>query len=264
MSVEIKTLRDVEALRVVGRMAAETLMLAGAALRAGMTTADIDRIVHEDTIRRGARPSQLGYHGFPRSVCTSRNEVVCHGIPGPERIEDGDIINIDVTSLYGGFHGDTSATFYVGKPSPEARHVVEVSRRCLARGIAQIREDARLGDIGAAIEELARSEGCSVVREIVGHGIGRSMHMAPSVAHVGTRGSGLRLRAGMVFTVEPIINLGGPEVEFLADGWTVVTRDRSLSAQFEHTVVVTKRGCEILTARPGPLVNSEELAGSPA
>jgi methionyl aminopeptidase len=260
MSVEIKSLRDVQAMRVVGRMAAETLMVAGAALRPGMTTEEIDRIVHEDTIRRGALCSQLGYHGFPRSVCTSRNHVVCHGIPGPERLEDGDIINVDVTSYFGGYHGDTSATFYVGKPSPEARHVVEVSRRCLALGIAEVREDARLGDIGAAIQAFAESEGCSVVREIVGHGIGRTMHEAPSVPHVGRRGSGLRLRAGMVFTIEPMVNLGGPEVEMLDDGWTWVTRDRSLSAQFEHTVVVTKRGCEILTARPGPLVNSEEFA----
>lgn len=265
MSVEIKSARDIEAMRVVGRMAAETLCAVGAALRPGMTTDDINTFVYEDTIRRGAQPSQLGYNGFPKSVCTSRNHVVCHGIPGPEVLMPGDIINVDVTSFFGGFHGDTSATFYIGTPSPEARHVTEVTRRCLALGIEQVRDGARLGDIGAAILEHAEANGCSVVRELVGHGIGRKMHIAPQVSHVGQRNSGLRLKAGMVFTIEPMINLGSSEVEFLADGWTVVTRDRSLSAQFEHTVVVTRTGCEILTARPQPLVNSEvEPTGAPA
>ena len=260
MSVDIKSLRDIQAMRVVGKLAGETLLAVGRALRPGMTTDDINTLVYEDTLRRGARPSQLGFHGFPKSVCTSRNAVVCHGIPGPERLEDGDIINVDVTSHHGGFHGDTSATFYIGTPSPEARHVVEVSRRCLEVGIAQVRDGARLGDIGAAIQEYAESEGCSVVRELVGHGIGRSMHCAPSVSHVGRRGAGLRLKAGMTFTIEPMINLGGPEVEFMDDGWTVLTRDRSLSAQFEHTVVVTRTGCEILTSRAEPLVGSEVTA----
>lgn len=262
MSVEIKTLRDVEAMRVVGRMASETLCLVGRSIRAGMSTEEINTIVHQDTIRRGAKPSPLGYRGFPKSVCTSRNEVVCHGIPGAERLEEGDIVNVDVTTYYGGFHGDTSATFYVGKPSPEARHVTEVSRRSLELGIAEVREGARLGDIGAAIQEFAEGEGCSVVREFVGHGIGRFFHGPPSVSHVGKRGSGLRLKAGMVFTIEPMINLGGHEIEVLGDGWTAVTKDRSLSAQFEHTVVVTKKGCEILTPRGESLANSEILPGA--
>ncbi|MFO0661711.1 MAG: type I methionyl aminopeptidase [Polyangiaceae bacterium] len=257
MSVEIKSNREIEAMRVVGRMAAETLSLVGTLIRSGMTTEEIDRIVREDTLRRGAKCATLGYHGYPKNVCTSRNFVVCHGIPGDEVLEDGDIVNVDVTSLFEGMHGDTSATFYIGKPSAEAVHVTEVARRSLALGIAQVRDGARLGDIGGAIQEFAEGEGCSVVREYVGHGIGRRFHEPPSVQHFGKMGSGMRLKAGMIFTIEPMINLGGYEVEVLSDKWTVVTRDRSLSAQFEHTVLVTKTGCEILTQRDGVLANSE-------
>jgi methionyl aminopeptidase len=239
------------ALRRAGRAAAGTLAHVAARLGPGVSTADIDAWVRADTARRGGTPSQLGYQGFPAAVCTSRNHVVCHGIPRPEeRLAPGDIVNVDVTTCLGGFHGDTSATFFVGEPSPEARHVVEVARRCRDAGIAAVREGARLGDIGAAIVELAHAEGCSVVRELGGHGIGRVMHAAPHVAHHGRRGSGARLRAGMVFTIEPMINLGGREVRFLDDGWTVVTADGSLSAQFEHTVLVTREGCEVLTAEP--------------
>src|SRR4029077_11525286 len=195
--------------------------------------------------------SQLGFHGFPAAVCTSRNAVVCHGIPSPqEQIAPGDIINVDVTTELDGFHGDTSATLFVGAPGAEARHVVETARRCRDAGIAVVREGARLGDIGAAIEELAHREGCSVVREFGGHGIGREMHMEPHVSHVGRRASGIRMRAGMVFTVEPMINLGRAEIRILDDGWTVVTLDGSLSAQFEHTVLVTLDGYEILTKAP--------------
>ncbi|EYF02653.1 type I methionyl aminopeptidase [Chondromyces apiculatus] len=260
MSVEIKSMRDIEAMRVIGRIAGEQLLHVGRLLKAGMTTDDINTIVHEDTLRRGAKPSQLGYHGFPKSVCTSRNAVVCHGIPGPERLKEGDIINVDITSHLNGFHGDTSATFYIGTPSKEARHVTEVCRRALELGIAEVKEGARLGDVGAAIQQYAEGQGCSVVRGIVGHGIGRTMHGPPDVSHVGKRGTGLRLKAGMVFTIEPMINYGGHEIEHLADGWTIMTKDRSLSAQFEHTVVVTKSGCEILTARREPLVGSEVTA----
>jgi methionyl aminopeptidase len=181
-------------------------------------------------------------------VCTSRNEVVCHGIPRrDERLTLGDIVNVDVTTCLGGFHGDTSATFFVGEPSPEARHVVDVARRCRDAGVGVVREGARLGDVGAAIEELARKEGCSVVREVGGHGIGREMHAPPHVNHFGQRGTGLRLRAGMAFTIEPMVNLGRAEIRLLDDGWTMVTADGSLSAQFEHTVLVTRDGCEVLT-----------------
>lgn len=249
MSVEIWSPRAVESLRRAGRAAAATLAFVGRRLRAGVSTAEIDAWVREDTARRGGRPSQLGYHGFPAAVCTSRNHVVCHGIPRRDEVlTPGDIVNVDVTTELDGFHGDTSATFVIGTPSPEARHVVAVARRCRDAGVSVVREGARLGDIGAAIEELARSEGCSVVRDFGGHGIGRKMHAPPHVPHTGRRGEGLRLRAGMALTIEPMVNLGRPEVRVLGDRWTVVTEDGSLSAQFEHTVVVTRAGCEVMTA----------------
>lgn len=238
-------------MRRAGAAAAATLAAVGGQLRAGMTTAEIDRLVRADTARRGGRSSQLGYRGFPAAVCTSRNDVVCHGIPSArERLRPGDIINVDVTTALGGYHGDTSRTFLIGEPGPEARHVVEVAARCLQAGISQLRDGARLGDIGAAISELARAEGCSVVRDIGGHGIGRHMHMPPHVSHVGQRGTGARLRAGMALTIEPMINLGGAEVVELDDGWTIRTADGSLSAQFEHTLLVTQNGCEVMTPQP--------------
>lgn len=261
-SINIKSVKEVDALRVASQMAVETLHGVGEILRAGMTTDDINTFVHEDTIRRGGYPAPLNYHGFPKSVCTSINDVVCHGIPSGRVLQPGDIINVDVTTVYKGFYGDTSATFYVGKPSPEAKHVTEVSRRALELGIAEVREGARLGDIGAAIQAFAEGEGCSVVRAFVGHGIGRRFHEPPQVSHVGKRGEGTRLKAGMCFTIEPMINLGGFEVEILDDKWTALTLDRSLSAQFEHAVVVTKSGCEVLTRRSRPLANSEVFGGS--
>jgi methionyl aminopeptidase len=260
--VEIKSQREIEAMRVVGRMAAETLLLVADQIRAGMTTEEINAIVHEDTLKRGARPAPLNYRGFPKSVCTSRNEVVCHGIPAPHDVlENGDIVNVDVTTWFEGFHGDTSATFYVGSPSPEARHVTEVARRALEIGIAQVKDGARLGDIGGAIQEYVEGEGCSIVRDFVGHGIGRKFHEAPQVKHYGKRGTGDRLKAGMTFTIEPMVNVGGWEVVVdQEDKWTVRTKDGSLSAQFEHTVLVTKDGCEILTKRERPLRCSENVA----
>jgi len=254
-NVSLKSVKEVNGIRVACQMAADTLLKVGEMLKPGITTDDIDRFVHEDTIRRQAWPAPLNYHGFPKSVCTSINEVVCHGIPGAQVLKDGDIINVDVTTIFEGFYGDTSATFYIGKPSAEARKVTEVSRKSLDLAIAEVREGARLGDIGAAIQEYAEAEGCSVVRAFVGHGIGRQFHEPPQVHHYGKRGSGMRLKAGMVFTIEPMINLGSYEVEVLADKWTAVTVDGSLSAQFEHTVVVTKTGCEVLTRRTRPLSN---------
>lgn len=248
VNVEIQGSADIARLRRAGEAAAATLASVGARLRAGVTTSDIDAWVREDTQRLGGTPSQLGYKGFPAAVCTSRNEVVCHGIPRRDEIlRNGDILNIDVTTKLNGFHGDTSATWVIGEASPDALHVVDVARRCREAGVAAVRHGARLGDVGAAIAELAAREGCSVVRDFGGHGIGRKMHMDPHVPHFGVRGSGLRLRAGMVFTIEPMINLGSANVRVLADGWTVVTVDGSLSAQFEHTVLVTRDGCEILT-----------------
>ena len=258
MTVSIKTMREVAGIRAASQMAAETLILVGDMLRPGITTEDINTFVHEDTLKRGGIPAPLNYHGFPKSVCTSVNEVVCHGIPGPRVLQNGDIINVDVTTIFEGFFGDTSATFFVGEVSDEARHVTEVCRKSLDLAIQEVREGAKLGDIGAAIQGYAQGQNCSVVRAFVGHGIGRTFHEAPQVSHVGKRGTGLRLKAGMVFTIEPMINLGGYEVEVLADKWTAVTLDGSLSAQFEHTIVVTKTGCEVLTKRSRPLKNSEE------
>jgi methionyl aminopeptidase len=257
-NISIKSLKEVEGLRVAAQMAADTLLAVGEMIKPGLSTEDINKFVHEDTVRRGGWPAPLNYHGFPKSVCTSVNDVVCHGIPtGDCVLALGDIINVDVTTIYNGFYGDTSATFYIGKPTPEAKHVTEVSRRSLELGIAQVKDGARLGDIGAAIQEFAEGQGCSVVRAFVGHGIGRKFHEPPQVSHVGQWGKGDRIRAGMCFTIEPMINLGGYDVEVLDDKWTAVTQDGSLSAQFEHQLVVTKNGCEVLTRRTKPLANSE-------
>jgi methionyl aminopeptidase len=261
-AIEIMTPAMLERMRQACRLAAETLLMVGPHIRAGITTDDINTLVHNYTLERGAWPSPLNYKGFPKSVCTSVNEVVCHGIPGKRVLRDGDIVNVDVTSYLpreNGFHGDTSATFYVGAPSQEAQHVVEVARRSLALGIAEVRPGNRIGDIGAAIQEYAEGQGCSVVRDYIGHGIGREFHMAPQVPHFGKRGSGKRLKPGMVFTIEPMINLGDFETDVLEDGWTVITVDGSLSAQFEHTVLVTETGCEVLTARNAALRNSEDV-----
>ncbi|HEY8038441.1 MAG TPA: type I methionyl aminopeptidase, partial [Polyangiaceae bacterium] len=200
MAVDIKSPKEIELMRTVCRLAAETLLLVGDKIRPGMTTLDIDRLVHDHTLSQGARPAPLNYKGFPKSVCTSINDVVCHGIPDATVLQAGDIVNVDVTHIHEGFHGDTSATFYVGTPSAQARHVVEVARRALDLGIAEVREGARLGDIGAAIQEYVEAEGCSVVRDFVGHGIGRRFHEPPQVKHYGKRGTGDRIRAGMVFT----------------------------------------------------------------
>jgi methionyl aminopeptidase len=261
-SVEIKTAREIDAMREVGRLAADSLSRVADLIRAGVTTDEINAFVHEDTLKKGARPAPLGYRSgdsppFPKSVCTSINEVVCHGIPSSRALREGDIVNVDVTHVYKGFHGDTSATFYVGTPSKEAKLVTEVARRCLELGIKEVRPGARLGDIGAAIQEFAEARGCSVVEDFVGHGIGRKFHDEPKVAHYGERGKGIRLKAGMTFTIEPMINIGSHEVEVLDDEWTAVTADASLSAQFEHTILVTPTGVEVLTQRKGVLQNSE-------
>jgi methionyl aminopeptidase len=256
-NVHIKSSREIALMREVGRLAGHTLHAVGSMIKPGVTTQDINEFVHQDTLSKGARPAPLNYLGFPKSVCTSINHVVCHGIPGPVQLNDGDIVNVDVTHHYEGFHGDTTATFYVGTPSDEAKKVTEIARHCLALGIAEVKPGARLGDIGAAIQEFAEGLGCGVVTDFVGHGIGRKFHEEPKVSHVGTRGRGERLRAGMTFTIEPMINLGSHEVEVLEDDWTAVTVDGSLSAQFEHTLLVTDDSVEILTQRPGPLENSE-------
>jgi methionyl aminopeptidase len=251
MAIEILSPREQVKLRRAARCAALTLAHVKSKLSAGVTTAEIDRWVREHTKSSGARPSQLGYKGFPAAVCTSRNAVVCHGIPRDDEVLGrGDIVNVDVTSELDGFHGDLSETIAIGALSREAAHGTDVSRRCLDAAILVVRDGARLGDIGAAIEALASREGCSVVTDFGGHGIGRKMHMDPHVSHAGFAGTGARLRAGMAFTIEPMINLGSPAVRVLEDQWTVVTEDGSLSAQFEHTVLVTREGCEVLTRLP--------------
>lgn len=251
---------ELDAMRTVCQLAAETLTYVGPYVRPGVTTAEINRLVHEHTVSQGARPAPLNYHGFPASVCTSVNDVVCHGIPSGRVLKDGDIINVDVTHVFpakNGFFGDTSATFYVGQPTADARQVVEVARQCLEIGVQAVKPGACLGDIGAAIQAYARVHGCTLVREYTGHGIGRVFHGPPAVAHYGLRGTGIKLRPGMTFTVEPMVNLGARNIVQESDGWTVRTRDGSMSAQFEHTVTVTETGCEVLTARRAPLVHSE-------
>lgn len=261
MPIDIKSPREIEAMRAAGAMAAETLLLVGEKIRAGMTTEEINHLVHEDTVRRGAKPAPLNYRGFPKSVCTSVNHVVCHGIPDKKTVlRDGDIVNVDVTTIHQGFHGDTSATFYIGVPSPEGRKVTEVARQALEIGIAQVKEGGRIGDIGAAIQEYVEAQGCSVVRDFVGHGIGRKFHEDPQVKHYGRRGTGERMKAGMTFTIEPMVNVGHWEVVVdPKDKWTVTTADGSLSAQFEHTILVTKAGPEVLTKRLKPLRMSENV-----
>lgn len=247
MAIVSLSSREREAMRRAGRAARATLDGVASRLGSLRSTGDIAAFVASDTRARGGRPSQLGYEGFPAVCCTSRNSVVCHGIPSAhEPLVPGDIVNVDVTTELGGFHGDTSRTFFIGAPSPEAAHVVRVAREARAVGVRALRVGRRIGEVGAEIERFVSREGCSVVRELGGHGIGREMHLPPHVPHHAAPG-GARLRDGMALTIEPMVNLGGPEVALLDDGWTVVTRDGSLSAQFEHTVLLTAAGPEILT-----------------
>ena len=260
--VIIKTAEDIEAMRPACRLAAQTLEEAAKLVKPGVDTLSIDEFVHAYTLDHGAVPAPLNYRGYPKSCCISVNEVVCHGIPSRTKIlRDGDIVNIDITSILNGFHGDVSATFYVGTPSAKAVDLVETTRRCLELGIAQVRPGAHLGDIGAEIQAFAEGRGFSVVRDFVGHGIGRGFHEPPTVEHYGTRNTKLRLEEGMVFTIEPMINAGGFLLRVLSDGWTAVTLDDKGSAQFEHTIVVTKDGCEVLTKFSAPLANSQTPEG---
>jgi methionyl aminopeptidase len=245
--------REIEKMRRVGRLAANLLDYLAPKVRSGISTQALNDEAERWTQAHGATSAPLGYTPpgvppFPRSICTSVNEVVCHGIPNRKQIlKDGDIINIDVTLVLEGYHGDTSRTFCVGNTSAKASKLVEVTRECMMRGIAAIAPGARLGDVGAAIQEYAEAQGYSVVRDMVGHGIGSKFHTVPDVPHYGKRGQGLKLRPGMAFTVEPMINEGTSELELLSDRWTVLTKDKKLSAQFEHTIVVTETGVEILT-----------------
>jgi methionyl aminopeptidase len=251
MSVTLKTPEEIQKMRVAGRLTADVLVMIAPQVRAGMTTDELDHICHDYIVNtQRAIPAPLNYHGFPKSICTSVNHVVCHGIPGEKRLKDGDIVNIDITVIKDAFHGDSSMMLYVGKPSVSAKRVCDISRECLYIGIRKVRPGARLGDIGHAIQHHAESSNCSVVREYCGHGIGRKFHDDPQVLHYGTPGTGMVLEAGMTFTIEPMINVGKRQVKLLPDGWTVVTKDRSLSAQWEHTILVTETGYEVLTRRP--------------
>ena len=257
MSVTLKTPEEIEKMRVAGRLASEVLDYIGPLIRPGMTTAEIDRLCHEYMVgQQAATPAPLnyappGYQPFPKSVCTSVNHVVCHGIPGEKKLKPGDIVNVDVTVIKDGFHGDTSRMFYIGQPSIQAKRLCDVTYECMWRGIDAVKAGATLGDIGHAVQTHALTHGFSVVREFCGHGIGRKFHEDPQVLHYGRPGTGLTLQAGMIFTVEPMINAGKADIRQLADGWTVVTKDHSLSAQWEHTVLVTETGYEVLTQSAG-------------
>jgi methionyl aminopeptidase len=252
MPVTIKTPEEIEKMRVAGRLAGEVLRMIRPYVQPGITTGELDRLCHDYIVNvQQAVPAPLNYKGFPRSICTSVNHQVCHGIPGDKKLKRGDIVNIDVTVIKEGYHGDTSKMFYVGEPSIQARRLAQVTHECMLLGIREVRPGARLGDIGHAIQRHAEAHGFSVVREYCGHGIGREFHEDPQVLHYGQPGMGLELTPGMTFTVEPMINAGKPDIKLLPDNWTVVTRDHSLSAQWEHTVLVTETGHEILTALTG-------------
>lgn len=250
MTVSIKNPEEIEKMRVAGRLAADVLEMIGPHVQAGITTGEIDRICHDFIVnQQQAVPAPLNYHGFPRSVCTSVNHVVCHGIPSEKRLKNGDILNIDITVIKDGFHGDTSKMFFVGEPSILSQRLVKVTYDCMHLGIDMVRPGIHLGDIGHAIQEHAESHGYSIVREYCGHGIGRAFHEEPQVLHYGAPGTGLALEPGMTFTIEPMVNVGKRHVKLMKDGWTVVTKDRSLSAQWEHTILVTETGHEVLTRR---------------
>jgi methionyl aminopeptidase len=247
-TITLLSSREIEKMRVAGRLAAQLLDYLAPMVQPGISTLELNDEAERWTKAHNSVSAPLGYHNFPKSICTSVNEVICHGIPHAKQIlKDGDIINIDVTPIVDGFHGDTSRTFFVGTPSPVAKKLVEVTEECLKRGIAAVSPNGRIGDIGAAIQEYAESHGFSVVRDFVGHGINRVFHTPPQIPHYGTRGTGKRLRPGMVFTIEPMINEGTHEAKVLKDGWTAITKDKKLSAQFEHTVAVTRQGVDILT-----------------
>ena len=240
-------------MRVAGRLACQVLDMIAPHVKQGITTGELDQICHAYIVGNlDAVPAPLNYRGFPRSICTSVNHVVCHGIPGDKKLKNGDIINIDITVIKDEFHGDTSRMFFVGEPSVRARRLTTICYEAMMKGIDLVRPGTRLGDIGYIIQRHAESHGFSVVREYCGHGIGRGFHEDPQVLHYGSPGTGIELAPGMAFTIEPMINAGRPETRLLADGWTVVTRDHSLSAQWEHTVAVTDNGVEILTQNSAP------------
>ncbi len=257
MSVHLKTPDEIAGMRVAGRLASELLDYLAPHVKPGVTTGKINDLAHhymvdvQHTIPATLNYAPPGHTPYPASLCTSLNHVVCHGIPGERKLKDGDIVNVDVTVIKDGFHGDSSRMFAVGKPSIQAKRLVELTYEAMWRGIREVRPGAHLGDIGAAIQRFAEGHGFSVVREFCGHGIGRQFHEEPQVLHYGRTGTGLKLQPGMIFTIEPMINAGRPGIRCLADGWTIVTADHSLSAQWEHTILVTPEGYDVLTVSAG-------------
>ena len=251
--ITIHNPEDFAGMRAAGQLAAETLDVITEHVHPGVTTAELDQVCHEFIVAHGAVPAPLNYRGFPKSICTSINHVVCHGIPGDRRLIDGDVLNIDVTVVLDGWHGDSSRMYVAGRASTRAARLLDITHQALMRGVEAVRPGATLGDVGHAIQTFVEANRFSVVRDFCGHGIGRRFHEAPNVLHFGRLGEGPVLRPGMFFTIEPMVNAGRPEVKVLDDGWTAVTRDRSLSAQFEHMVGVTEDGCEVFTYSPAGL-----------
>ena len=257
MAIVIKTVEEIAGMRVAGRLAAEVLDFVAPYVKAGITTGELDRLCHDymtnvqHTVPAPLNYAPPGYRPFPKAICTSVNHQVCHGIPGDKALKNGDVLNIDVTVIKDGFHGDTSRMYFIGEPSIAARRLSDVTYDCMWLGIAQVRPGATIGDIGHAIQVHAERNGYSVVREFCGHGIGRKFHEEPQILHYGKPGTLEPLTAGMIFTIEPMINAGRREIKELADGWTIVTKDHSLSAQWEHTVLVTKSGFEVMTLSAG-------------
>lgn len=251
MTVSIKGSEEIEKMRVAGRLAADVLHMIRPHIRPGVTTEELNTLCHDYIVNeQQAIPAPLNYHGFPKSICTSVNHVVCHGIPNNKALKNGDILNIDVTVIKDGYHGDTSKMFFVGEPSIAAKRLAKICHECMRLGIEMVRPGIRLGDIGHAIQRHAEAHNYAVVREYCGHGIGRQFHEEPQVLHYGVPGTGLMLETGMTFTIEPMLNAGKRHVKLMPDQWTVITKDRSLSAQWEHTILVTGDGFEVLTKRP--------------
>ena len=251
MAVTVKNNEEIAKMRIAGALAADVLEMIAPFVVPGVTTNELDRLCHQYIVNeQKAIPAPLNYHGFPKSICTSVNHVVCHGIPADKKLKNGDVINIDITVIKDEFHGDTSKMFYVGEPSTKAVRLVETAYECLKIGIDMVAPGVRLGDIGAAIQTLGEKNNYSIVREYCGHGIGRGFHEDPQVLHYGTKDTGYVLEPGMTFTIEPMINIGKRHVKQLPDQWTVVTKDRTLSAQWEHTILVTENGHDVLTQRP--------------
>lgn len=253
--INIKSGREIELMRESCALAAKTLEYIAPFVKPDVSTLELNDLCHQFIVKNKAYPSPLNYHGFPKSICTSKNEIVCHGIPSKKDIlKSGDIVNVDITTFLNGFHGDTSQMFLIGEVDPKIKKLVEVTYQCLLLGIKTVRPGSKLGEIGAAIEECAHKNNYSIVEDYCGHGIGREFHEEPQVLHYDTKSSGPTLRPGMVFTIEPMINLGQKYTQLLKDKWTVLTRDRSWSAQFEHTILVTETGFEVLTLRSGEII----------